>query len=238
MARIRTIKPEFWTSEQIVECSPIARLLFIGMWNFCDDGGNHPASTKTLKMEVFPGDDISVSKLDGFVAELKSHGLLVEYAVESKRFWHVTGWHHQKIDRPNFKHPSLSDQGAIVEDSSNDRRIVVEQSPPEGKGRESKGRESKGEGARATRKCPSDFVVTEPMKGWAKQHAPLVNVESSTAAFLDHTFKTAITDWVGAWRNWIRRDQQYAADKQRPAGRRMPAPENFDAVNYGEIRDL
>ena len=30
-----------WTSEQIVECSPIARLLFIGMWNFCDDGGNH-----------------------------------------------------------------------------------------------------------------------------------------------------------------------------------------------------
>ena len=24
MARIRTIQPEFWTSEQIVECSPVA----------------------------------------------------------------------------------------------------------------------------------------------------------------------------------------------------------------------
>ncbi len=44
MARIRSIKTEFWTAEQVMECSPIARLLFIGMWNFCDDGGNHPAT--------------------------------------------------------------------------------------------------------------------------------------------------------------------------------------------------
>jgi hypothetical protein len=50
MARIRTVKPEFWTSEQVMNCSRDARLLFIGMWNFCDDGGNHPASAKTLKV--------------------------------------------------------------------------------------------------------------------------------------------------------------------------------------------
>lgn len=34
MARIRTIKPEFWTSEQVMGCAPLARLLFIGLWNF------------------------------------------------------------------------------------------------------------------------------------------------------------------------------------------------------------
>lgn len=33
MARIRTIKPEFWTDEKIVECSFEARLMFIGMFN-------------------------------------------------------------------------------------------------------------------------------------------------------------------------------------------------------------
>ena len=49
MARIRTVKPEFWASEQVMECSPIARLLFIGLWNFCDDAGNHPLSEKTLR---------------------------------------------------------------------------------------------------------------------------------------------------------------------------------------------
>ena len=54
MSRIRTVKPEFWTSEQIIACSPIARLLFIGLWNFCDDNGVHPASYIRLKAEVFP----------------------------------------------------------------------------------------------------------------------------------------------------------------------------------------
>jgi len=103
-------------------------------------------------------------------------------------------------------------------------------------------RETEGEGetkerARPTRKCPSGFSVTTEMLAWAKANTPLVNIESSTAAFVDHTFKTAITDWAGAWRNWMRRDQQFA-EKQRPAARRMPAPENFDNVNYGELRDL
>ena len=33
MPKIRAIHPEFWTDEKVVEGSPLARLLFIGMWN-------------------------------------------------------------------------------------------------------------------------------------------------------------------------------------------------------------
>lgn len=141
MARIRTIKPEFWTSEQIVECSPIARLMFIGMWNFCDDGGNHPASYKTLKMEVFPGDEISIAQIEVYANELLSNELIVQYdGGNGRQYWHVTGWDHQKIDRPNPKHPSY-DKEKIVEQSANDQRTIGEQSPPEGKGREGKVKE-------------------------------------------------------------------------------------------------
>lgn len=149
MARIRSIKPEFWTSEQIVECSPIARLLFIGMWNFCDDGGNHVASVKTLKMEVFPGDDISQNEIASMVEELLDQGLIVQYLVDGKAYWHVTGWSHQKIDRPNYKLPAYpgqvfdeetpDDDCQFDDDSTNDRRTIDERSPPEGKGREGKG---------------------------------------------------------------------------------------------------
>ena len=137
MARIRTIKPEFWTSEQIVECSPIARLLFIGMWNFCDDGGNHPASAKTLKMQIFPGDDIAISQIEALVAELVAAGLLSEYLAEGRRYWNVTGWKHQKIERPSYKYPRT-----IADNSPNDRRQLDARHPPEGKGREGKGKES------------------------------------------------------------------------------------------------
>ena len=91
MARIRSIKPEFWTSEQIAECSPNARLLFIGMWSFCDDYGVHPASLARLKMEVFPADAISTDDVRRMVAELTSNGLLAEYEIDGTRYWYVTG---------------------------------------------------------------------------------------------------------------------------------------------------
>ena len=86
---------------------------------------------------------------------------------------------------------------------------------------------------RATRKCPTDFHLTDAMREWAAANAPLVNIDQATAAFRDHTFKNSISDWTGAWRNWLRRDQQYLADKQKPAARRAPAADNFAAVSYG-----
>ncbi len=144
MARIRSIKPEFFSSEQIVECSPIARLLFIGMWCFCDDGGVHPASTKTLKMRVFPGDDISTAQIEACIGELIENGLLESFEHEDLVFLRVTGWSkHQKIDRPTFKYPqnSTTARRELVEDSSNARRELVERSPPEGKGEERNGKE-------------------------------------------------------------------------------------------------
>lgn len=70
------------------------------------------------------------------------------------------------------------------------------------------------------------------MRDWAADTAPLVNIDQATAAFRDHTFKTAITDWAGAWRNWLRRDQQYLAEKQKPARRAPPAAENFAGKTY------
>lgn len=161
MARIRTIKPEFWTSEQIMECSPNARLLFIGLWNFCDDAGIHPASPKTLKAEIFPSDDISASEVEGLVGELIAQGLLEKYEVAGHHYWAVTGWHHQRIDQPTFKHPrpdgtvpagaarrraerlqANQTEGVrqlFGEQDANGRRAVGERSPPEGNGRERSG---------------------------------------------------------------------------------------------------
>lgn len=131
MARIRSVKPEFWTSEQVMECSPTARLLFIGMWNFCDDAGIHPASAKTLKAEVFPGDDIPVAEVQGLVNELIANELMVEYESAGKRYWLVTGWHHQKIEKPNFKHPKPEIRHPIDNDSMTIRQPLDDRSTPE-----------------------------------------------------------------------------------------------------------
>lgn len=108
MARMRTIKPEFWTSEQVASVSRDARLIFIGIWNFCDDAGRHPASAKRLKMEVLPGDAVSTDEVTRWVRELIDVELIEEYEFEGDCFWQVTGWHHQKIDQPYIKHPDAN----------------------------------------------------------------------------------------------------------------------------------
>lgn len=129
MPRIRTVKPEFFTSEQVAACSRDARLLFIGLWNFCDDGGVHPASAKRVKMEVFPGDDVNVELVETWIRELISNGLLEEYSVEGKKYWHVISWkNHQKIDKPNYRHPKPEDATKFDEHSTNSRRLSDEDS--------------------------------------------------------------------------------------------------------------
>jgi hypothetical protein len=74
---------------------------------------------------------------------------------------------------------------------------------------------------RASRKCPESFAVTAELAAWAEAEAPGVPIDLETAKLRDHTFKTAITDWPGTWRNWMRNAHQFAAE--RPAPRAGPA---------------
>ncbi|HEX7895467.1 MAG TPA: hypothetical protein VF447_14815 [Terriglobales bacterium] len=99
----------------------MARLLFIGMWNFADDAGRMTFSPKTIKAQVFPSDEISMDEVRRMIVELSSNGLLLVYDVEGKEFIQITGWHHQKIDKAKeSKIPR-----PVVEQSTNDRRMVA-----------------------------------------------------------------------------------------------------------------
>lgn len=122
MARIRSIKPEFWTSEQVMESSPLARLLFLGIWNFCDDSGVHPLKPVSLKALIFPGDDIDSTSIRRLLDELYENGLIVLYAVGEKEYLQVTGWHHQRIDKPTFKFPS-SENGIPLKTKTSSKKF-------------------------------------------------------------------------------------------------------------------
>lgn len=120
MARIRTIKPEFWTSGQVLECSTNARLLFIGLWNFCDDAGRHADKPKQVKAEVFPADDFTNADVVAMLDELERSGLIRRYAVDGEGYFLVTGWHHQRIDKAQSpKYP-----GPIEERSGSNPRTL------------------------------------------------------------------------------------------------------------------
>ena len=147
MPRYRTIKPEFWSNGQVVECSPNARLLFLGLLNFCDDAGRHVWRPKQIKAEIFPADDFTPDDIGGMIEELASNRLIAVYVNDGQEFIQVTGWHHQRIDKPQKpKCPDpLDDQsevilGSLAEYSKNVRRTF----PPEGSREEKSRREGKG----------------------------------------------------------------------------------------------
>lgn len=104
MARIRTIKPEFWTDERIVELSAFARLLFIGLWNFCDDEGRMVYSPKRIKLQIFPADNVDISELFGELrgnsAELFDKPLIEVYGIGNTQYLQICNFSkHQKIDK-------------------------------------------------------------------------------------------------------------------------------------------
>jgi len=84
MARIRTIKPEFWVDDVIVELTYEARLLFIGLWNFADDEGYIEDKPKRIKMQIFPAESGGV---EDSLSALVLRGRLHEYTSEPVRTW-------------------------------------------------------------------------------------------------------------------------------------------------------
>jgi hypothetical protein len=137
VARIRTIKPDFWTDEKIVELSPLARLLFIGLWNFSDDDGRMPYSTTRIKLQILPADAADISALLG---EIRGKSLIDVYVVDAKEYLHICQFSkHQKIDkRTPSKHPNppISAEPPRTTPSFPDGR--------EGKGREEEGKGKEG----------------------------------------------------------------------------------------------
>src|SRR5688572_16306001 len=98
MARIRSIKPEFWTDGTIVSLSVPARLFYIGTWNFAlCDRGHLPDDPVGLRLKILPADNVDAFAI---VAELLEAGRLVRRTSSSGRTYLLIPRlvDHQKVD--------------------------------------------------------------------------------------------------------------------------------------------
>ena len=76
MARIRTIKPEFFTSDDICALPALARLLYIGLWCEADREGRLVWTPGVLERRYLPDDSCDIEALCG---ELVARGLVRLY---------------------------------------------------------------------------------------------------------------------------------------------------------------
>jgi len=101
MARIRTIKPEFWTHEQLSELSEATHILAAALLNYADDYGYFNANPGLIKAACSPLREPSVS-IHGSLIALSNIGYL-EFgnSPDGRRFGRVVKFdEHQRVNRP------------------------------------------------------------------------------------------------------------------------------------------
>ncbi|WP_272657384.1 DnaT-like ssDNA-binding domain-containing protein [Providencia sp. PROV118] len=100
MARIRTIKPTFWTDEDMADISEAACLLAIGLLNYADDEGYFNANPKLIKAAVFPIRETSCS-ITVLLQELSNCGYISLFsAQDGKRYGLINNFtKHQVVNK-------------------------------------------------------------------------------------------------------------------------------------------
>lgn len=76
--RIRTVKPEFWTDEKLVELPDSTRLFFVGLWMLSDDAGFFRASVREIANELYSFRPVRRRERDveGWLAKLVELGVV------------------------------------------------------------------------------------------------------------------------------------------------------------------
>lgn len=151
MARIRSIKPEFFKHEELFKAEKESglplRIAFSGLWTVADREGRFKWRPSSIKLDVLPFDDVDMNNVLG---ALISFGFIRKYSVDGKEFGYIPSFKdHQVINHrespsvipaPNVSHEMT--RGARV-----DARVTTGESTRddaargEGKGKEGKGRE-------------------------------------------------------------------------------------------------
>ncbi len=142
MARIRSIKPDFFHDELIASWPHVSRLAYIGLWVEADDEGRLRASSSYLRTRLFPYDNrINMERV---LQPIVNAGRLVLYAVDGQTYGQLPKFEkHQYINRPKkSKLPTI--HGSSSDDSGDDHGSSS--AGMEGNGREWKGGEGNGEG--------------------------------------------------------------------------------------------
>lgn len=101
--RARTLRPQFFASEQVTNCSMAARVLFQGLWCLADREGRLEDRPAQIKLLIFPVDKVNVESL---LKELATERLVVRYETEGQRCIWLPKF---KSNQPIHPHEAQSD---------------------------------------------------------------------------------------------------------------------------------
>ena len=152
MARIRTVKPELFTHEDLFNLErdtglPI-RIAFAGLFTACDREGRFKWRPNVLKLAVLPFDSCDFSRV---LDALRTRDMVRQYRVNGELYGYIpTFLKHQIINNresaSSLPEPNENNELPRVDDACGTREFrVAHMTQGERKGKEGKGREEEGE---------------------------------------------------------------------------------------------
>ncbi len=230
MARIRTIKPGFWSSEKLGKLPLLARLTVVGLISQADDEGRGRGATRFLMGTIHPyAEDVTEAALAAAIVVIHAAGLAQFYEVSGCRYYALPGWsEHQRIDHPTKsiipQPPELEpelfgvkalEKSPFSDDSTGPRessRAPREDSrqEEEGKGR---GREEETDNNRPERRGPDDLQAV--VRTAAKKLT--ATAQERAGDYGDYRLPKNFGTYAGAYVANVPADEcQFLLDKMKP----------------------
>lgn len=229
MARIRTIKPDFFKHDGLFDAEQESglplRLAFIGLWTVADREGRFAWRPRQLKTDALPYDEVDFSRV---LDALASRGFIVKYASGDEHFGYIPSWNkHQVIN--NRETASCLPEPIDIADNSDasSTRRPRDTEMLEGKGREGKGkgREKEKGGAEAPT-AEYAFVGkiirlnVKDFDQWRKNYpliGDLVGELTKADAYYSDT-PPADGKWFFPVSSWLKRENDRQAENQKANG--------------------
>lgn len=181
MARIRTIKPDFWTDEKIgTSLKRDERLLFIGLWNLADDQGVLKSNAAYIKGQLFSYDEeLRTATVTTWLTSLQQALMIVPFILNGESYYIIrTFKEHQLLNRPSKPKFDQNMLDSILNEYSRNTHVLLnEEADREGKGNR---REIEGKGEEAPQsKIDIEKICLEESTQWQESMMKKFKISST-----------------------------------------------------------
>lgn len=162
MARIRTVKPEFFRHEGLQDLAAAngahVMLVFAGLWGHCDRAGRFEWRPRQLKLDILPFLEFDMGEA---LSALEGAGFIQRYEVDGKVFGLIPSFaDHQRFSGKEASEKEKHPAPPVKQRGSAGEALGKHVPAQEEEGKEVEEREGKGERASAPRSSP----VASPSK--------------------------------------------------------------------------
>lgn len=188
MARIRTVKPEFFRHEKLQELGPLSMLIFAGLWTQCDKEGRFQWRPRSLKLDILPFIDFDMEKE---LHKLAEHSFVAKYEAEDEFYGVISSFlEHQRISGKESQEPAKHPAPPAAK-SRKVRKLADAKTGSDG---EAFGKQLGIDG---------DQLESQEGKGRGKEEEREKEGKGSSAASppADPLFQNP--DFVSAWTGWV-----------------------------------